>query len=223
MPFGRFGSFPFRFGGGAPLARTIYESINSSLGTAYDTSETSTVTAETSAEARLIAACWHANERASNQYDPYRTTDYLERWESIFGLGVTPTDTIGVRRGRVAAKLTALCNPTEDTVFTVCNEALGDAFVGVEYTTIDDANMLWPGNGNPDDWESTTAHIVVRVERPVSWSAKLFDQTVGSTIKILYSFLPDWATVDWAMNSSTGNEGFILDDDQNLDVETFDS
>jgi|WetSurMetagenome_2_1015567.scaffolds.fasta_scaffold01366_13 hypothetical protein len=209
-------------GGGVPLAREIYDSLNTALGTGYDTSVESTVTAETSAEARLIAACWHANERATNQFDPWRMVDFLSRWETILGIPPRRYDTNLIRRSRVAAKFAAICDPTNQSLYTLCSNALGSAFVDIEYTDIVGSTMMWPGNGFPLEWYSTTAHIVVRVIHPPTMTDIQFESSVGYLMQMLYDFLPDWATVDWAMVSSSGTEGFILDDDHNLDTETFD-
>ena len=56
MAYGARYSYPRRYGGGKSTQQAIYESLNISLGTAFDTSDGSTVTAETSADARAFAA-----------------------------------------------------------------------------------------------------------------------------------------------------------------------
>lgn len=221
MAFGRFGTFPFRFGGVKPLARVIYDDINRALGTGFDISEDSTVTAETSAEARIIAAAWHANERAANQYDPDRMTDFLPRWEAIFGLTASVDDTLLSRRNRVKAKFIATGDPNEVTLYNFCQQGLGPVFHDVVYTDTFQATMRWPGNGGTDDdWYSTTAHILIQVTRPVGMAEPTFWATCDGFLPLLRDFLPDWTTISWGTLAVNGTEGFYLDE-PNLDSETF--
>jgi uncharacterized protein YmfQ (DUF2313 family) len=220
MPFGRFGSFPFRMGGGKPLARTIYESLNRELGTGYDTSEESTVTAETAAEARCLAIAWRQNERASFQHDPNRVTDFLARWETIFGLKPKATDSLSTRRAQVAAKWATMMNPDPAGVYTVCSVALGSLLVAVEYTPLANSVQHWPGNGYPEHWHSTTAHILVRVTQPTTTTDGTFLAKMTSLMALLDDFLPDCVTCDWGVWDSDGDRGFRLDE-RNLNWETF--
>jgi hypothetical protein len=222
MKLGRFASLPFRLGGGEPLSRKIYRGLNAQMGTAYDTSEESTVTAETSAEARLIAAAWHANERAANQLDFERVTDFVPRWEAILNLHPSHSDSMASRRARIAAKRTAVGTPTELAVATLCDAVLGAVFVGLEFTPLSRAAIEWPGNGYPDTWYSTTAHVLVRVTQPAGVTDADFLGRCNGMIDLLKDFLPDWCTADWAILNSDDEEGFILDDPTNLDTETFD-
>lgn len=221
MRFGRFGSFPFRFGGGEALAKTIYDSLNSSLGSAYETSDESTVTAETYAEAKILAAAWSMSKKAANQLDPWRMTDFLPRWEKIFGLSSSGTDT--ERRSRVASKFLTLSDPTEAALTTVASTALGAAFVGIEYTAPDTALILWPSTGYATMWSSTVSHIVIRVQLPAGWSDGALMARIGTTMQIARNFVADYDTLDWAVYNGDGDEGFILDEDGNLDGQTFDA
>ncbi len=223
MPFGRFGSFPFRLGGGEPLSRKLYRDLNGAIGTAYDTSSSSTVTAETAAEARAIAAAWRANERAANQLDSDRMTDFVSRWESILRLTPSSSDTLTTRRARVKAKRSALGSPDRSAINTVCLSALGNFFVQTEYVPLELALQRWPGNGFPDDNYSTTSHILVRVHHPAGTYDGPFLAACNGLVAILRDFIADWATVDWGILNSAGSNGFLLDDPHNLDMETFDS
>jgi hypothetical protein len=224
MKFGRFGGqIPLRLGGGESLSLKLYRDLNAKLGTAYDTTEDSTVTAETAAEARILAAAWHANERAANQLDPDRMTDFVGRWETFLDLSRSDSDTIAIRRARIKAKLGAVGSPTRDAVSTICESALGSAFVGLEAVDLDSAIQRWPGNGYSTDHYSTTAHLTVRTVRPSGMANGAFLSTCSALTRILRDFIPDYATATWATLNSGGSNGFLLDDSNNLDAETFDA
>jgi hypothetical protein len=227
MGFGGFNSFPFRFGGGQSDHRTIYESLNTGLGTGLDTSDASTVTAETSADAQAIAALWSANARLQNQWDPRRMTDMVPHWEFIFGIRPHRSDSMNVRRARLIPKFLALGAELYATTSEICTAILGAEFLSVEYTALADARPHWP-DGTPayaTQWTSHCAHILIRVKR--------YDQLTTLTLheyftklSELWNFLRDlnssWSTTDWAWEG-VGGPGFYLDEDKNLDGEYFDS
>lgn len=227
MPFGGRNPFPFRLGGGKSTQQAIYESLNMGLGTAFDTSDGSTVTAETSADARAIAAIWSANRRLQNQFDPRRMTDMVPRWEGIFAVRPSTEDSANMRRGRLVLKFQALGGPLFATLDEICTSLLGSLFVSLERTSLADAHTNWPG-GSPSNltrWDSTVAHLLVRVVR--------YDAIVGMTrqemfdrLREMMAFMRDFTAAfmetDWAWDG-TGGAGFYLDEDWNLDGEAFDS
>lgn len=229
MPmFGGFTPWPLRFGGGEPNLRALYESLNLSLGPAYDTSDLSNVTAETMAEARALDAVWSANRRMSLQWDPERMTDFMERWETIFGLRPGVSDSIAERRTILQAKFLALIGPSslEDSVTLL----LGASFVEVVRTSLADAYQRWPENGYPDDWISNTAHILIRVQYANNQTEAEFLKLMAKLGLMLDDLLPAWTSWDWGAFNEAGAEGFFLDDPlgagpppYNLNYETFDS
>lgn len=214
---------PLRLGGGESRVQTIYEALNDGLGTTYDTSDDSPVTAETSADARSIAALWSANARLANQWDPRRVTDFLPRWEKIFGIAPRSTDSDNTRRGRLVAKFAALGGALYATTPLICEALLGDAFLDVEYTDLANAVHRWPGGTPPEDdqWTSTIAHILVRVEQPANMTTYEFLARLGELSNFLRDFLPASTTFDWGVFADNGQRGFYLDE-YNLDFETFD-
>lgn len=224
MPnLGGFSTFPWRLGGGADRRlRALYTSLNQQLGTAYDTTDDSTVVPETHAEARLLERVWSGNQRVANQFDPVRMTDMLPRWERIFGIPARAGDTDAARRARVGAKFAALGgNPNSDGVQTVVAAALGALLVGIEYTPLGSAVSHWAGTGEPGMWTSTCAHILIRVVRPTSGVFSPAQRAaLGSLMLILNDFLPAWTTVDWAGFSSAGVGEFRFDE-PDFDVETW--
>lgn len=222
--FGGFNPWPLRFGGGKSNIQTIYESINASLGEAYDTSDESNVTAETMAEARAIAAVWSANARLANQWDPNRVTDMLRRVERVFGITPLPTDSDNTRRARLATKFRALGGPLYVVLPDLCKSILGDAFVSVEHITPALAKTHWPGStpAENDKYSSTVAHILVHVTKPATWTLYEYRARLGALVSALDDFLPAQTTFDWVQDSSHGVMGFYLDDENNLDHEAFD-
>lgn len=222
MPFfGGFSPFPLRFGGGKTRVQAIYEALNESLGTAYDTSDTSNVTAETMAEARALAAVWSANRRLSLQWDPARMTDFVSRWEKIFDLHPATTDSMNDRRDALRAKFLALAGPS--TVSDACAALLGDSFVGIETTPLASALIRWPANGYASEWRSSVAHILVRVQIASNQTLAEFIKLMGKLTLMLDDLLPAATTFDWATFADNGGDGFYLDEDHNLNFESFDS
>ena len=223
MPaFGGLTPMPLRLGGGRPRAATIVDGINAGMGTAYDVTQPSTVYAQNVAAARAIAGVWSANQRAAYQLDPTRMTDFLPRWEAIMGITPASADTGTQRRDRVAAKFRALGGPTDASLTDACSRLLGDVFVGVEYTPLASAVMHWADTGEPLLWESTVAHILVRVTLPLGMPQAELLRRVGIMVTALDDVLPAWTTLDWGYDSSANGGGFWLDEENNLDGETFD-
>lgn len=228
MALGARNSFPFRLGGGKSTAQAVYESLNIGLGTAFDTSDASTVTAETSADARTIASLWSANARLANQWDPRRMTDMLARWEAIMGVRPRSTDSANRRRARLTAKFLALGGDTFGTLDEICESILGDVFIQLERTALADSHSNWPGGSppQPDMWSSSVAHLLVRVVRPQDLGGltlgEMFER-LNELMATLHDYCASWMTIDWGWNADNDTPGFYLDEEMNLDGQTFDS
>lgn len=226
MRIGGLSPFPIRLGGGPSTTEVVYRSLNDQLGTAYDTSDESTVTAETMSEARAIAAAWSANRRLSYQWDPRRLTDMLSRWERIFGVVPLPTDSEEDRRNRLVPKFLALAAPIYATIWDACSNILGDAFISVEYTTAAQAHSQWPGStpAVANGWTSSLAHILVRcanyADIGMTWQQEL--TLIGQCRATLNDMLPADVTFDFAGYNSLGQNNFLLDE-PNLDWLSFGS
>jgi hypothetical protein len=226
MPFGARNPFPFRLGGGKSTQQAIYESLNAGLGTAFDTTDESTVTAETSADARAIAAVWSANRRLANQWDPRRMTDMLARWEKIFSIRPGRNDSANRRRGVLTARFLALGGDTVGTLDEFCELILGDdLFIEVVRTPLADAGTNWPGGtpSNPDRWDSTVAHLLVRVERFDAVSIPFVEMLdrLSTMMTEMRNYTASWMETDFGWDGE-GAPGFYLDEDRNLDGEYFD-
>jgi hypothetical protein len=220
MPtFGGFSPFPLRFGGGKRRLEVIYDSINESLGSAYDTSDSSTVTSQTMAEARAIDAAYSGNVRMSYATDPLRMpTELVPRWETILDLHPHRTDSIEARRAALAAKFLSLSGGTilEDTVRALT----GASFIAIEFTALADAVPRWPVNGFADKWTSNVAHFVIRVQFAPNQTNADFWNMRARLRQFLRDFVPAWVTFDIAISDSHGTECFYLDE-PDLDLLTF--
>lgn len=237
MPtFGGLSPFPLRFGGGKPLLEHIVDSLNAARGTAYDTSQTSTVYAENLAIARALEAAWSANARLRNQMDPDKMSDFLPRWLKILGLPITANASTASNRALVKATFErATRAPTYQAIYDLCSTILGDLFVDLVKTTSSTSGVVsyvpasesWdPGYWSEDtitglNWYSLISHLVVLVEKPTAMDDSEFYATIGRVIGPLDSYLPSWVTFDLVRDGVNG-AGFYLDEDDNLDNQRFD-
>lgn len=238
--FGGMTPFPRRFGGGKPRVQIILESLNADRGTAFDASNSNTtVYVNDMAIARAISAAWGTNQRLANMWLPTRmSTDVLERWETIFNLHPAPTDSEDTRRGRVENLLARFGQGAiHSRLQAELSEALGSAFVAVEYIsyanaviTVPDGTYPWGSVAAGAPWSSTTAHILVRMQKPSGWTEKQFYDAAGQVPLILDPIMPVWTIADWyrpgpvsvSVSGGPSAGGIYLDDDHNLDNEVFD-
>lgn len=229
MPtFGAFGAWPLKFGSRPNRVKVLYDALNQARGTAYDTSDDSNVTAETYAEAVMLDVAWSINKRLAYQWDPVRMTDLVPRWEAIFDLHPSVTDSDPARRGALQAKFLALTG--RPSLEDVVSAMLGDSFVDIEYTPLAQAYQRWPDNGFQNDWISHTAHILIRVQYGPTQTDAEFLRLMAKMNEELRNLLPAFITFDWGMYAENGLDGFWLDDPLgagpppfNLDYEVFDS
>ena len=243
MPrFGGLSPFPSRFGGkgiyGVQL-EGILAGLNQGRGDAYDTSTTSNVYAENGAIARVLNDIWSTNIRLSNQWDAARMTTNLPRWENILGIRPTPGDTDTTRRTRIAGLFARTGqSPFTSYLATQLAALLGPVFVAVEYIsyanaliTVPDGTYPWGTFVTGAPWSSTTAHILVRTQKPAGYRESDFRAAVGLIPPFMEASAPVWATFDWyrpgtvSVNVVGGPSagGFYLDDLPNLDYEVFDT
>lgn len=150
MPtFGRYGTFPLRFGGAKPRVQTILESLNSARGTAYDVTETSHVWVENMALARALAEVWDVNEMMGNQVVPLKMGLLLERWEKILGITVSPSATRAARRRVVHALMSRTGKtPNYQTLKDLLEVAMAPLTISsIAHSAPGDAGVVanWPG------------------------------------------------------------------------------
>lgn len=214
-------------GGGVPDAQRILESLASQLGTAYDAEDQDGIIyLELLAEARALAAVWSQNRRLANQWQGLRVTDFLERWEKIYRLPVFYSDTLPQRRERLAAAQARVGEADAPAVYAACSSVLGSAFVSIVHTASGVA-VVWTPTGWPMgthgviNWYSTVAYLAIKVSQPSTMSDNEFYDRVGALSVTLDGILPAWVTFDWFREGPSG-AGFYLDDEHNLDNESFD-
>lgn len=219
---------PRRSGGqkGRPT-EIILGSLIEGQGTALSDSTSGPLWAEAVAEARCINYLWELNRRMANQWDPLRMTDFLSRWERIYGISPLATDTPVDRRRKVGAKIAAFGQPpSRQVVADLMSAVLGSVYVGLVVTPSSIALGHVPGgisipggvtltDGN---WYSDIAHLDVQVQQPAGMPDATFYATVGQVRQYLDDLLPSWVTADWFRDGSHG-AGFYLDDTFNLDNE----
>lgn len=239
MPFGGMSPYPRR--SGRPRVQAILEALNADRGTAFEASDReTTVYVNNMAIARAISAAWGTNERLGNLWLPaHMSEDALTRWEKILAIFPKPTDTVEDRRNKVQTIFENFGQSTiHGRVVELLENALGDAFVDVEYISYANATILVPDGTYPwgtasttSPWSSTTAHILVRLQKPTGWSEFEFYEAAGRVGQLLEPILPVWVTVDWyragpisvVVSGGPSAGGFYLDDDHNLDNEVFDA
>lgn len=218
MRLGGFCPLPFSLGGEAPRIEALYEAQNQALGSAYDTADFTTVTAETMAEARALDDVYESNTRMSYASDPSRMPEELiPRWEVVFDLHPHRTDSLETRRSMLSAKFLALSGGTllEDTVRAIT----GASFVGIEFHPLSTAVVRWSVNSFPDRWTSSVAHVLIRVQFAANQTNAAFWNMLATLSKFLQDFLPAWMEFDAAIHDSGGGDCFLLDE-PNLDLES---
>ena len=224
MRLGGSSPFPVRLGGGASTTETVYRSLNDQLGTAYDTSQSSTVTAETMSEARAIAALWSANRRMSYQWDPSKMTDTLSRWERIFNIRPHRGASDQERRDRLVPRFLALTSPLYATLWDTCQSLLGAGLIGVEFISDADAHSQWAGStpSMPSEWNSSLGHVVIRVHRweDIGWTQYQLYSAIADCKAALNDSMPADITFDFAGFTAGGANGFYIDQ-RNLNWLTF--
>lgn len=242
MPgFGGMTPYPRKFGGGKPRVQILLETLNADRGTALDASDrTSTVYVINMAFARALSAAWGTNERLGNLWNPqHMPSEFVTRWESLLAIRPSPTDTEKTRRNRLETLFSNFGQPaTNGRITYLLEQAIGDAFVAVEYIdyanahiTVPDGSYPWGTASTDAPWSSSVANVLVRLQKPTGWTEGDFYAAAGLVIQLLEPLLPVWCTVSWyrAGSSSTSVSGgpsaakFILDDVSNLGNQVFDT
>jgi len=231
VPFaGGLSPSPERGGGGIPTLQRIIESLGSQLGSAYDITTTSgLVYIELEAYARAIWGAWQDNERLGNQWQASRMSDFLPRWEAIYAIVPSPTDTLPARRARIAVLQARAGQANQQVLTDSLNGLLGSVLVTIVNGNSATANVwtpsTWPfGQHDPSnavDWYSTVAFVAIQVTKPTGWSEGDLYTAIAGIGPVLDSALPAWVTWTWFRQDIHGSPGFFLDEGGNLDNEAF--
>jgi hypothetical protein len=242
MP-GGFDPFPRRPGSrSARNVEALTKSMLRQRGTAYTDDPNSFVWLQSTCIARAIASAWETNQRLANQFDPYRTTDFLPRWEKIYGISPPPGATFSQRRTAVAARWILIGKAATRSGFEdVLRTLLPNTFVTVHYLSNHWAvnrtaeNVFYPDTGTPfgthpshgtdptssnalGNWSSTIHHIAIELTQP-SWmpNEDYYREARSIYSGILDVFLPTWTTFSAFKSNGETFEGFYLDAAGNLD------
>ena len=243
MPFyGGLSPYPERSGGRRPTIGVVLDSLLAQMGTAIDGSEGTVAWAYANADARVLGEVYGTHERLGNQWDPYRMTDMLPRWEKILRTNPLPSDTLTARRARVAAAMARLGGaPTYQAVVDTLTVALGSIPFTIEHTASSAANMWtpgsWPFGQHPSGpsvpsnmtqflqvyptWFSSADDISIVVSKPANMGNSEFYQRLGAINTALDPVMPAWVTWHWLRRDIHPGAGFFLDE-PNLDQEAFD-
>jgi hypothetical protein len=228
---GAFNPHPLQFG---QQSQKIIEQLQTGLadaqGTALATEQGTVAWVENHATARVVAELANAAQKLANQWDPLKTTDFLERWERILGIVPSPTESDNERRMNLLLKLSLSGEaPTYQVVYDFIKDLLGNLFVTIINTSSNDANSSIPGGlvipggailGN-DDWRSSISYMAIETFKPDNVEYYQFYNIVNKIFIYLPYFLPAWCTFDWFLDGPNGI-GFYLDQDYNLDNQRFD-
>ncbi len=215
-----------RMGGGTPPLKRIIESLASQLGTAYDADDTDGIVyLELLAEARCIQAVWSQNQRMANQWQGPKMTDFLARWERIYRLPVFPSDTLPMRRARVAAAQARNGRADAPAIVALCQTLLNDAFVSIVNTPSSTAVVWtptgWPmGSHGSPNWYSSVAHVAIETVQPASMTDSEYYDRKGAVVAALDAILPAWVTFS-VFRDGVDGIGFFLDRVHNLDNDRF--
>lgn len=208
MAYGGFHPYPRRFGGGRPLLQTLHASLAAQRGTALEAgraTSTDPVWLENMAIARAICFDgWGTNQRLGHQWDPARMTDMLARWERIMRIRPTAEATEAQRRDAIAMRMGTFAGVANHAkLLTTLLRVLPDMFVAVEYIDRSQAVMVVPAAGYPwgiviaGRWSSTTAHVLVRLQKPAGYSEGDFYAGAGKVGPVMDALLPAWCSFTW--------------------------
>jgi len=167
LSFGKWGGFPFKFGGTQQKPSKVeHRALLAAMEPALDPTDGTVHAIETFAEARTLGMIWGAGKRLANQAIPARMLEALPDQEQILKIIPTPGTTDNERRDAVAAKQRGLAGNTMVDIEAALRKLLGRNFEEILYTPREDVVAYWPGGipGPPGyEWTSSKAHIGIRV------------------------------------------------------------
>ncbi len=227
---GVYNGSPMRFGAerGSNL-EILHESLVEGKGTAFSVDEDSYVWAESLADAKAIEYLWSTAQRFANQWNAEKMTDFLPRWERIYGIRPLRSDTLVERRAKVKAKMEMLgMPPTYQVVDDLLKIVLGDVYDGLVHTSSLVAETRLPGgatiSGGPTipsgSWYSTISYLAIKTIQPTYMDDSTFYKIVAQIYQFLDDLLPAWVTFSWFKDGVFGT-GFYLDTPHNLDNQRF--
>lgn len=134
-----------RLKGGTPLAKRIYDAMRESLSGQFGDPPDPHIDASLYARSKGLARTLLIIERAGRQTLPSHVLEFLPAREEEYGLIPGPHDTIGDRQRAYAARKRQRGGADALNVERELRAALGDDFVTLRRTPIDEA-AVWPTN-----------------------------------------------------------------------------
>lgn len=188
--------YPRLYGGEQRFAEQELEALVAALAPGYTDDPTTESYAELYAYAVAVGMIWELNQRLRGQLIPAKMLESLPSWEQILQVPPSNTDTIQVRRARVAAKLRGLGANALGDIFDACSALAGNNFDSLVVTPPAGVYAYWPGiNPGPPgfEWSSNRAHIGVKMVR-LSMSDSDFLSLRGKVVEMLQELCPAWMT-----------------------------
>lgn len=207
--------------------QAILDSLIAQRGTGYTHDPASKVGVELDAYAAALAAAWDQNRRLALQWDPTRCTDFLARWERVYGLRPLPRTSDPRRRTALAAKWRLEGeSPTATALYDLLHATVPDlspvivntpswlATTHVQLGASVPGGVFVPAEpaGSTTPWSSSVAHLTIKLTKPIWMDDATFFALAGTLDNIVDPFLPSTSTWNWLTGA-----GFVLDEN-NLDV-----
>lgn len=209
MPLGRWGRFPFRFGGEQPVeeiaAGAMLKALSPEPGVGFDRTDPM-LEAEVNSHAGVIATIWSVNERVTNSAIPPLMMESLPEAEEAYGIRPTPNQSDAERRAVVAGKkLTSSSNrrgDIEDAVRAIAKTQFVALNVADEATQV---YAWWPG-GDPGfpgmEWASNRMHYQVSLTKAGLPDDASFARLRAAVENLLHAILP--ASHTFSVNTGIG-------------------
>ena len=231
MPQGGLAPFPKRFGssqGGSLEA--ITKSLVASRGPLFDPNDTTTIAwVESHAIARAIWELYETADRARNQFDPMRMSDFVPRWESILGISPMPSANMNDRRKAIAKRFGALLGGLHLGPLYALLRFYSDISATLKTWRTTDTGVIShvyqsiavPGGvtiSADGRWGSSIHSLTFICAQPATMAWADFVARMGELEADLYDTLSSWTTYFVVTEASDATLSFSLDE-ANLDLE----
>lgn len=134
-----------RYGGRKPRVEMLLASLNSQHGTAFDVAYPSPIYIKNLAIAKCISDVWDTAERMGNQFIWEKVSEFIPRWERIFGLHPSASESDKSRRDTIAARWNVYGRLTTHQALI---DAIDPLLGGVTYSIVNqdytNADFAWP-------------------------------------------------------------------------------
>lgn len=214
MGFGKYGHWPFRFGGGKRPRELVRDTLLDAYRPVLDVSDEQLAESEAYAEAACLAMIWVAGKRAANQGQPLRMLDWLASYEQAMQMHPGPGDSDFQRRAELAAKFVALTGNAERDILAAVSSVMGINIVSVVYLDDTECTTYLPSiNPGPPQLEWFSQRCIAFVEVTGSGlTGQQYTARVSKLEETLEGILPAWMGYQVARFDEFGSgSGFYLD------------